>query len=203
MKNNTQKITHILCDLSDVLIKGMEGSETLLAKEMGLEEKRVSEELFSYDFRPLWFGKMNEFDFVSRLIKEKGWNISEERFLEIIKANFQEIDGVRDIYLQLKKKYTLILLSVNSKEWVSYLDGKFNYSGIFDKIVYSFDIGYTKRELESFTYVLSTIKVGPEKLFMIDDSSRNLAVAEALGIKGVKFLDGKQLKDTLSNLNII
>lgn len=203
MKKNMQKITHILCDLSDVLIKGIEGSDTLLAKEMGLEEKKVSEELFSYDFRPFWLGKMNEYDFMSGLIKEKDWPISVERLLEIIKANFQEIDGVREIYLKLKNKYILVLLSVNSKEWVNYLDKRYNYSGIFDKILYSFDLGYTKREPESFVYVLNTLKIGPEKIFMIDDSSRNLAVAESLGIKGVKFLDAKQLKNTLSNLSVI
>ena len=203
MKNNIQKITHILCDLSDVLIKGIEGSEIPLAKEIGLDEKKVSEELFSYNFRPLWLGKINEYDFASKLIKEKNWDISTERFLEIIKENFQEIKGVKDVYLRLKKKYTLILLSVNAKEWVNYLDKKYNYSGLFDKVVYSFDIGYTKREPESFAYVLDILKISPEKLFLIDDSSRNLAVAEALGIKGIKFLDAKQLKDSLSNLNII
>lgn len=203
MKTEVQTITHILCDLSDVLIKGMEGSNVFLAKEMKLDSEKVSEELFSYDFRPLWLGRVSEYEFITRLIKDRGWNIPVKRFMEIIKENFYEIEGTRDIYSKLKEKYTLILLSVNAKEWVNYLDNKYHYSDLFDKVVYSFDIGYTKRESGSFAYILNTLNVKPNNVLLIDDSSRNLATAKAMGIEGIKFIDTRQLKDSLFNLNLL
>mgnify|MGYP001596420038 CR=1 FL=1 len=203
MNTKIQPITHILCDLSDVLIKGIEGSEVVLAKELGLNVEHVSNELFSYDFRSFWVVTLTEDEFFVKFINDKRWTISVKRFKEIIRDHFYEIEGTRDIYLKLKEKYTLVLLSVNAREWVKYLENKYHYSSIFDNIIYSYEIGYTKREPESFAFVVDNINIKPGNLLLIDDSSRNIAVAETMGIKGIKFIDTTQLRDELCNLKLL
>ncbi|MEI6528589.1 MAG: HAD hydrolase-like protein [bacterium] len=203
MKNNNKKVTHILCDLSDVLIKGIEGIELSLSKKVGLPVEKVKEVLFSYDFRPIWLGLLDEDAFVGKLIKDTGWTLSVGTFKEIIRNNFFEIDGVREIYLELRKKYTLILFSVNAREWVKYLDSNFKYVHLFDEVLYSYDIGYTKREPESFKFIINKFRLDPGCVILIDDSGRNILVSESVGIKGIKFINSEILKATLGNLNIL
>jgi hypothetical protein len=60
MQNNFRLI---IFDLSDVSIKGIEGIETTLAKELGRKVSEVKEQLFSFDYRLFWIGQTNENDF--------------------------------------------------------------------------------------------------------------------------------------------
>lgn len=57
----------VICDLSDVLIKGLEGSEVAIAKELKLSVDEVRDVLFSADYNSLWLGRVSEKDFLMSL----------------------------------------------------------------------------------------------------------------------------------------
>ncbi len=191
---------YILCDLFDVLIKGLEGSEYKIAEELGIDVETVSKQLYSFDFRDFWIGKISEDKFFSNLIKSLEWNISVERLKSIVRNNFKEIEGVKNIYQDLKKSYKLILLTVISPEWVEYVNSRYNLKEIFDYVYCSYDIGFTKREPESYLYILNKHKIQPSEVFLIDDSTRNGLVAESVGIKSLKFINIHKLKQDLKAL---
>ncbi|MGU9544572.1 HAD hydrolase-like protein [Bacillus cereus] len=202
MKCN-QDYTHIICDLSDVIVKGLEGSESKISAYLNEDIKEVRNKLFSYNFNDLWLGKKREFDFFDLLIKEFNWKINTNELLGIIRSNFQEINGSKEVFRELSKHYKLILLSVNPVEWAEYYLNKFKLNEIFrDDIYFSYQIGYTKREQESFMYIIEKYKINPSNILFIDDSKRNNSIAKSIGITGICFQNPIQLTIELSKLNI-
>ncbi|MGN7765440.1 HAD-IA family hydrolase [Paenibacillus sp. 22594] len=196
-------IKTIICDLSDVLIKGIEGIEGKISKKIGVSEERISDKLYMYDFSPFWLGKVTEDEFIHSLLSSSPqYDLSVTDFKQMIREHFIEIEGTREIYERLGSKYELILLSVNSKEWVQYMENHFDYERLFNIIIYSYDIGYVKRQKESFRYVLSKYNLNSEEVLLIDDSQRNINTAATLGIKTLRFVNSNQLKKDLERLAI-
>jgi len=200
MKNNLKLI---IFDLSDVLIKGMEGVEVALANELKKDVSQVSKQLFSFDYKLFWIGKINENNCLKSLIETYQWNISVEKLKQLIRNNFYEIPGTRKIIKELKERYQITLLSVNPPEWVAFLEDKFDIGDLFPQRHYSYEIKSTKREKEAFEFILHKYKVDSSKTLLIDDSTRNILVAQSLGIKGIKFKSATQLKEELMSLELI
>ena len=187
----------LIFDLSDVLIKGLEGSEIGISKELNLPKEQVFSELFEFDYSPFWLGKMSENECFEKLLLKTKWKLSLSKLKKIFHDNFYEIEGTRSLIMKLGKKYKLILLSVNSPEWSKYLQENFSYEHLFDSVYYSHQIGYTKRQPESFKYILDKHQLNPINVLLIDDSSRNINIAQTLGIEGIKFLSAQQLQEEL------
>ena len=188
----------VIFDLSDVLIKGLEGCEYPLAKELKLPVEQVAQELFSYDFHSFYIGQVNESDCLRDIIKKYNWNIDIPRFKKLIRNNFKEILGTREIIREVSKKFLTILLSVNPVEWATYFRKYFDLEGLFNKGIYfSYQIGFTKRQKESFLYILQKHNLNPDDALLIDDSKRNLGIAADVGIHGIRFTSPEQLKNEL------
>ncbi len=191
----------VICDLSDVLIKGLEGSEVAIAKELKLPVDEVRGILFSADYNSLWLGRVSEKDFFDELVNKLNWDIEVATLIKIIHDNFYIIPGVFEIYKQLHGCCTTILYSTNCKEWVNEMKSIINYSELFDKEYYSFTLGAHKKMEKGYRFILDQY---PEKLtYLIDDSSSNIVMAEKLGIRGLHFKDAKQLERVLIRENIL
>ena len=187
----------IIFDLSDVLIKGLEGVETSLAAYLKLPIEQVFNQLFQFDYREFWLSHITEGELFAQLIAKYGWNISPQELRTIIYANFREISGTRKLISDLKSSHTLILLSVNPREWAEYFEKKYNYENLFDYVHYSHEIGYTKREPQSFLFILEKYQLDPRDVLLIDDSTRNINVARSVGIDGIKFISATQMRNEL------
>jgi len=197
-------ITHIICDLSDVLIKGLEGVEDVLSQEMGLSSDVINKQMFTYDYSQLWLGIISEDRFFENMISNFNWPIDTATIKKSIRSNFQPIPGVWEIYKQLSQKYVTILASVNAREWVSYLEAKYTYCELFtNRIHYSYEIGFTKRDQEFYLYILDLYGITPAHIFMIDDSTNNLKTAQMVGIRGLKFISATQLFESLKHFGIL
>lgn len=193
----------IILDLSDVLIKGLEGSEKELSRILKIPLNDVERDLFSYDYHDFWISKVSEDETLEDIIKIYKWNISVKTFKSIIRNNFREIEGSRDIIKKVSEQYSTVLLSVNPKEWAEYMRKTFNFDSLFNSGMYfSYQIGYTKRQKESFEFILNKKNVNPEEVLLIDDSNRNLSIARSVGIEGIRFQTPEQLKNDLIRLNI-
>lgn len=193
----------ILFDLSDVLIKGLEGAEEPLAVYLGLPKAKIFSDLFDFDYHRFWLGKISENEVIKQLIKKNKWQISPDKLRKIIYGNFREIKGTRKLILDLKKRYQLILLSVNPPEWAVYFEKNFSYRNLFNYIHYSYEIGYTKREPESYLYVTKRHHLNPNEVLLIDDSTRNINIAKSVGIDGIKFLSSSQMRKALIARKVI
>ncbi|MDE2031169.1 MAG: HAD-IA family hydrolase [Patescibacteria group bacterium] len=197
------KIKTILFDLSDVLVKGLEGSEVQIANKLNKPVGEVSDALFTYDFNEFWLGNISEDNFLSKLINDLDWDLTINEMKLLIRENFIEIPETRNLIKHLKKSFHLILISVNPPEWAKEFEDKFNLIELFDQIHYSYQIKYTKREPEAFKFLIEKYKLDPSEVILIDDSTRNLNTAKTIGILGIKFINVKQTIEELKNFDII
>ena len=96
------------------------------------------------------------------------------------------------------------MLSVNCREWVEYLDMRHELEALFGlRIHYSYELGTTKRQTIAFEHILKAYNLIPQQLLFIDDSHKNIAIAESLGIAGIRFETPEQLLTDLEKNHIM
>ncbi|MBI9038562.1 MAG: HAD family phosphatase [Bacteroidales bacterium] len=126
-----------------------------------------------------------------------GRNISDEQIDEAWNSIILDIPKSRiDLLKKLKNQYRIFLLS-NSNiihynvfiEEFRLKSGLKDFSYLFEKTWFSFDLKMRKPDKEIYEFVLKDGNLKPEETLFIDDSIQNIKPAEDLGIKCV-FLDG-------------
>lgn len=75
-------------------------------------------------------------------------------------------------------------------------------SSLFDKIILSKEVGVQKPDPKIFQLTLDLLYTKPEETIFIDDSAQNVATANSLGIKSIRFVSAPQLKNDLERLLI-
>jgi epoxide hydrolase-like predicted phosphatase len=196
-------ITTIIFDLSEVYLTGLKETEIYLSKLWGISEEEFYKKMHGKELNDYFHGKTTEDELIEAVLKNNSWPIGKQEFKELIRQNFKEVEGTREIIEKLKEKgFRLGLLSIHGKEWVEHLEKKFDYHKLFDSILYSFDIEVSKPDKQAYIHILERLKVKPEECLFIDDCSKNVRAAEELGIKGVHFKNSSQLKSELEKMGI-
>ena len=197
-------IKNIIFDLSEVIISGYHGVERLLKEQFGIPEQDFKEQkqLKNELFLELMRGILSEKEYLEELLQGTNWNISVEQLKTAIRQNLnQPIPGTMEIVKQLKAKgkYQLILLSDHAREWMEYIEEKNKDLKIFDKKIFSYDIGTVKSDKQTFKIVLEQTGIVADETLFIDDYEKNVKNAEAVGIHGIVFENAEQLRKTLSS----
>lgn len=126
---------------------------------------------------------------ISKLVKrEVTWEEVQHCWLGFLKSiPAQRLDNL----LKLRKNYRVCLAS-NTNPFIMAYTRSDRFSGdghgienYFDKLYCSYETGVCKPDEEFFRKILETEGVRPEETVFVDDSKKNIAAAEALGIKGV------------------
>lgn len=197
--HNSQRISTIIFDLSDVLIKGLEGTENLLKKHY----KNIHiNHFFIKPISDFFSAKISEEEYFSAFNEYNKLNISIDILKKAVRDNFTEIDGTREIIEKLKiENYKLGLLSIHTKEWIEYCERKYKYHHLFNTISYSYH-GVSKPDKESFELVLKQLEAKPIETLFIDDNAKNISAAKNLGLNTIKFVNPTQLRDELRDYGI-
>ena len=203
-------IKNIIFDLSEVIISGYRGiEEVVLESQYGtFENKKLLENEVDLDsmrenetFLNLLRGKLTEEEYLNHVLKNKKWNVSVEQLKIAIRQNLNKpIPGTMEIIKELKEgKYQLILLSDHAREWMEYIEEKNKDLEIFDKKIFSYDIGAVKSDKQTFKIVLEQTGIVADETLFIDDYEKNVENSEAVGIHGIVFENAEQLRKTLSS----
>ena len=107
-----------------------------------------------------------------------------------------------DIAKELKKTYSIALISNDVKEWSLYLRDKFGLNQFFDIIIISGEVGIRKPDISIFNLLLSKIKALPGQCIFVDDNLNNLRTASELGIKTIRFVRAKTKTSFCSEFEI-
>jgi len=199
-----RNITTVLFDLSEVYLQGLLGVENRMVKILGMDKNKIYKQMHNQLLISLFKGQINEDQYLDNLIDINEWNIKKNELKKIIRKNFKEISGTRNIIKSLKKQnYKLGLISVHAKEWVEFCEKKFKYRNLFKVILYSFNIGLLKDDKISFQKVIKSLNSKPKETTFIDDSLDNIHTANKLGIIGIRFFTPKKLILDLEKLGII
>ena len=197
-------IKNMIFDLSEVIISGYHGVEKLLREQYGIpeqgfkEQKQLKNEFFLDSMR----GNLSEEEYLKELLQGMDWSISIDQLKTAIRQNLnQPIPGTMEIVKQLKEKgnYQLILLSDHVREWVKYIEENNKDLQMFDRKIFSYDIGVVKSDKQTFKIVLEQTGIIADETLFIDDYEKNVKNAEAVGIHGIVFENAEQLRKTLSS----
>lgn len=197
-------IKNIIFDLSEVIISGYHETEKIIERQYAIpEEEFKKQKLFKYEyFLDLMRGDLSEEEYLEELLQGTNWNLSLEQLKIAIRQNLNRpIPGTMEIVKQLKAKgkYQLILLSDHAREWMEYIEEKNKDLKIFDKKIFSYDIGAVKSDEQTFKTVLEQAGIVADETLLIDDYEKNVKNAEAVGIHGIVFENAEQLRKRLSS----
>jgi putative hydrolase of the HAD superfamily len=123
-----------------------------------------------------------------------------------IKAEFdkpQHLDeAVIKIIKKIREKYKTALASNSNSDYLIEMLQRNKLDDLFDEVIISGEVGYSKPSAEFFEYLLKKLDLLPSQVVFIDDTPQNVVSAEALGIKSIGFTDALALKDDLIGLGL-
>lgn len=193
-----------LFDCSEVVLRGLKGTEMLLAPILGIEPERIHEQFHIDAINRFFLGNISEDEYWNAVVDEHGWDIDISSLKKAVRKNFAEIAGTRDIILDLRSQgHRIGLLSNHAKEWVEECERRFRHHGLFDVAVYSCDIGIQKPDEGAYRFALDRLSVNPNLVCFVDDSQPNLDAAQSLGMRTIRYRSGKQLSADLMASNSI
>ena len=112
-------------------------------------------------------------------------------------AHLPFIDGMPELVLDIKRSGARVILlsnvSAGFAENYHRVPGFKNLFSHFDGLVFSGPLGIIKPNAEIFHHLLNRFDLKAESCIFIDDSAKNIAGAEAVGIRGYLF-DGDAAK---------
>jgi putative hydrolase of the HAD superfamily len=124
-------------------------------------------------------------------------SLSFEAFVPIWNEIFTEDLEVSGIIRSLKGRWRLGLLSNTDPLHFNYILSAFPLVRMLDKWILSYEVGFKKPDLQIFQKAIEWASVGPEKILFIDDTKGHVDAAATLGIQGIHFTSGRQLKKEL------
>ena len=189
----------IIFDLSEVLIMGLVGIEKPLSPMLNMPENEILPCFGGPNLQRICRGEISEDIYLQKIVEQQDWQISMDALKAIIRKNFhREVDGMKDILTHLAAQYEVILLSDHAAEWVTFIKQIYSFFDDFNKVFFSYELGGTKKEVNTFRKVLQQMNYQAQDCWLIDDSAKNIAVAESVGIHGVQFMTADQLKFELT-----
>ena len=117
-------------------------------------------------------------------------------------SSIPEIEGMTELVREVRDRYKkrVFLLSNISEYFVKNRNSVPSLS-LFEKCIFSAEHGTVKPERRIFEILLDTCGILPDETLFIDDSEKNLAGAEAIGIKGILFKgDARTLMNELKKI---
>ena len=161
-------------DIGGTIIKGNDDIQYSMDSLSHLTNKPRDEVKMAY--RDIFQKRKGSFnDLVDLFCQRLNISVTNE-IIEFFHGNFNQdsyLDkGIIDIVIKLKKRgYKVILFSNTSNLYIDKLG--IDLKNLVDDIFYSYDIGYTKDEEESYKYIERKLGVFPSEILHIGDSLNN------------------------------
>ena len=195
-------ITTIIFDLSEVYLQGLKGTEDRINAAYGIHIANPAL-MNMKEAGKLFHGEISEETFWRAVVKKYDLPATVSELMQLVRENFKEVEGTRDIIEQLKVNgYKIGLLSVHVREWIAYCEERFDYHKLFHSTMYSFEVAVSKPDKRAYELILEELQVKPDECLFIDDSEINLVAAGKIGMQAIQFTKAKELQNDLRNLEI-
>lgn len=146
-------------------------------------------------FVPADMGQVTYDGLLNNMSNELG--IPKEQIIPEWESLFILNEKMPPVIRELRKKADIALLSNAPLGVVEGLVEKYDLYDLFDKTCISCNIGMAKPDPEIYRYCVGLFEGPYEKIYMIDDSIKNLEPLPKLGITPIHF---KNIDDMLSHL---
>ncbi len=202
-----KKYQAIIFDLGNVVINiSFDKIFEYWAKMSGRDANELKQK-FEFDemYQQFERGEVKSFTY-RKYISEK---------LELYLSDDEFDNGWNNIYLNVAPgivrllrdlKFWFRLIALTNTNEIHIQKWKLKYASLlsnFEKVFCSSEIGARKPEKKAYEIVLQYLKLEPNSVVLLDDSSKNVNTASDIGIKGVLVKSHNQIIDELKKLGIL
>lgn len=201
---DSSKIKNIVFDLGAVLLNIDFNRSIKEFSKLGVTDySKTLDRLRQMDvFFRFEMGLIGPYVFREEFCNCAGLKISDSQFDAAWNAVLLDFPKERvDLLLQLKKQYHLYLLSnTNIIHFDSYIKSfrdryGFDFSDLFVKAYYSFNMRMKKPDKEIYDFVLGDSNLAPAETLFIDDLIENITGAKSAGIIGYHLKENETICD--------
>ncbi len=147
-------------------------------------------------------GRIGTVDFLKELNRVLRTDIEEMEFTTLWNATFRENKEMSELLQELKKSYSLYLISNTNENHYGYIQREFDVARHFSELILSYEVGSAKPELAIYKEVLSRSGIAPGRCVFVDDLEHNVRAAQELGLQALLFTTPEALKNDLRLLGI-
>ena len=133
--------------------------------------------------------EMEMFEKIADMTGKRAHDVLNE-WLELAHVDFQLLQ----LIMKYRAQYKIALLSNASDQILYRILDRETLKTYFDKIMISSEEKVAKPDVKIYIKMLESMGVRPEQALFIDDNPANLAGAEIVGIKGVRFVDAERFE---------
>ena len=197
-------IEHVIFDVGEVLFNGFYKAENHISRVV--ESPVTNKQLQTLELQQFFSGNIPENELWQRMSKRFDWKVDVELLKSAVRANFTEVQGTREVVADLRecgKCRSIDILSVHGKEWVEYIQDRYDFHHLFDIRHYSCYTKISKPQPQAFLLMARALGVNPDQCLMIDDCSVNIVTAIQLGFATHLFTNAENLRTELRSLRLI
>lgn len=195
------KIKAILLDADGLLLK-----QQRYFSEIYSEQYNVPSELiipfFKEKFGDCQKGVADMKDELVPFLKQWGWDKTVEEFLDYWFSSCTEIDpDVLEIVKNLRKKGFKCYLTTDQEKYRGeYIKKNLGLENNLDGFFYSYELGYSKMEVEFFETILKKLNFESSEVMFCDDDKKNVEIAKNLGISAFTVGGAEYFRKIADNL---
>ena len=199
-------IKTIIFDLGNVVLSF---DHMLICEGIARYSKYSSNDVYQLGFNSEVFelydkGKIKSEDLFQWVLRKFDINISYDMFKSVWSDIFSLNDSVETVLSAIKKNgYNLVLVSNTNELHFDFIRQNFKVIELFDDLVLSYRIGYSKPHEEIFREALKRAGSSPEDSVYIDDIEEFCKAAEDLGINSIVYRSTEQLIKGLEELGVM
>ena len=204
------KVNTLLIDIGEVLVQMNRGVLLdRMQKLTGFSEEEIERRLNSFtDIAVYERGELSTKQFYQRVSQLFEMNISLEGFKKAWSNIFtlghdQPNLFSPQLFQQLSECYQMVAVSNTNEMHFDYLSQAYSVVNDFDEYVLSYQVGCLKPDEKIYQTALEKAGCAPSEALLVDDRLENIQGGERLGIRGILFVEEKQLRDRLSDLGVL
>jgi len=192
----------LIFDLSEVLVGGLFGVVEPLAERLGVGEEEVMDGLGGEAWLAFMEGASDEAEYWRSVLAQTSWQVPVDELAAIARRSFrQEVPGMPELVDRLHGQ-KLALLSDHGRDWMRFIVRSHPFLACFERRFLSFEMGRTKRQPDTFQWVVAELGRDPAECLFIDDLATNVERARDAGLTAIRFRSAAQLSRRLSELGI-
>lgn len=200
-----QKITTIFTDIGNVLLTNGWGKESrqLAAETFGLDHEEMHRR-HNLTFDTYELGKLSLDEYLNRIVFYEKRSFSKNTFRKFMFDQSKKLPNMIELVSGLKKKYNLKIAVVSNegRELNAYRIEKFGLAKFVDFFISSSFVHFRKPDIDIFRVAVDIAHVDPAKTVYLEDQPMFVAVAETLGIKGIRHENYESTKKQLESFGL-
>lgn len=199
-------IRTVIFDLGNVIL---DFDHRLICERIAEYSQYSTDEMYRIGFNSCEFklydeGRIKSEDLFQWVMERFGVDIPYDSFRSIWSDIFSMNNSVGAVLSGLKKNgYHLILLSNTNELHFDYIRENFKVIEVFDDLILSYKVGYSKPHEEIFREALGRTDSPPEDCVYIDDIEEYCKAAGNLGINSITYRSTELLTGELKELGVM